>query len=126
MTALKQLQTQFPQFTWTQEHKHSTIFGNMTVPQLVKRINKDLYKLNNIQVFISSKMGGTKNNPPFRYAICSQRADARQYRCKQWYIEEFNKLFVSGVDLQDVVNKLVAQIDMNKYYLTKKDLVESK
>lgn len=127
MTALKQLQTKFPQFTWTQEHKHDSIFGVMTVPQLVKRINKDLYKLNNIYVFISSKMGGTPlSGKPFRYAMCYQKADARQYRCKQWYIEEFNKLFVSGVDLQDTINKLVAQIDMNKYYLTKKDLVESK
>lgn len=127
MTALKQLQAKFPQFTWTQENKRSDISGNMNVPQLEKRINKDLYQLSNIRVFISSKMGGTPlSGKPFRYAMCYQSGRVRPYRCKNTFGVEFNKVFVSGVDLQDTINKLTAQIDMNNYYLTKKDLVESK
>jgi len=120
MTILKQLQTKLPQFTWTQENKHSSIFGSITVPQINKRINKDLHRLNNIYVFISSKMGGTPlSGKPFRYAMCYQKAEVRPYRCKNTYIKEYNKLFVSDKDAQSIVNKLIKQIDMNKYFLTK-------
>lgn len=120
MTILKLLQTKLPQFTWTQESKHSSIFGCITVPQIDKRIGGDLYKLNNVYVFISSKMGGTElSGAPFRYAMCYQKAEVRPYRCKNTFIAEFNKLFVSDKNALKVVNKLIKEIDMNKYYLTK-------
>ena len=120
MTILKQLQTKLPQFTWSQENKHSSIFGCITQSQINKRINKDLYKLNNVYVFISSKMGGTElSGKPFRYAICYQKAEVRPYRNKNTFTAEFNKLFVSGKDAQNTIDKLIKQIDINKYYLTK-------
>lgn len=120
MTILQQLQTKLPQFTWTQENKHSSIFGCITVPQINKRIGGALHRLNNVNVFISSKMGGTPlSGKPFRYAICYQNAEVRPYRCKNTFNVEFNKLYVSDKDAQSIINKLFKQIDMTKYYLTK-------
>ncbi len=117
MTILNQLKAKLPQFTWTQ--KNSDIFGVITNATVTKRINKDLYKLDNIYVFISSKMGGTIDNPPFRYAKCYQHSIVRPYRCKNTHIVEFNKLFVSDKDLQGIVKQLITQIDMDKFYLSK-------
>lgn len=119
MTILKQLQKKLPQFTWTQESKNDSIFGCITVPQIEKKINKDLYKLNNIIVFISSKMGGTKDNPNFRYAICYQKGEVRPYRCKNTFGAEYNKVFVSDKNLQKIVNQLIRKIDLNQYFLSK-------
>ena len=121
MNILKQLQTELPQFTWTQQDGiEGSIFGTITVPLIEKRISKDLYKLTNINVYISGKMGGTElSGKPFRYAICYQKAEVRPYRCKRTFEAELNKLYVSDKNLQGIVNKLVEQIDMNKFYLTK-------
>ncbi len=117
MTALQKLKNKLPQFTW--EQKDENIIGNITVPQISKRINKDLYRLNNIHVFISGKMGGTKDNPRFRYAMCYQGGTMRPYRHKIIQGAEYNKLFVSDKNLQGIVNQLVEQIDLNKYFLSK-------
>jgi hypothetical protein len=120
MTILKQLQKKLPQFTWTQENKHSSIFGVITAPTVGRRINGTSYHLNNVYVFISSKMGGTElSGAPFRYATCYQSGKARGYRCKNWHGVEFGKVFVSGKDAQAIVKELVKNIDLNKYYLPK-------
>jgi len=119
MTVLDLLKNKLPQFTWTQENKHSSIFGAMTNPTVTKRISNDLYKLDNVYVFISSKMGGTIDNPKFRYAKCYQNGIVRPYRCKNTHGVEFNKLFVSDKDLKGIVKQLINKIDMNKFYLSK-------
>jgi hypothetical protein len=118
MTILKQLETKLPQFRWTQESKHSSIFGVLQVPKVTKRINKDLYELHNVYVYISSKMGGTElSGKPFRYAMCYQIGKVRPYRCKNWGGVEYNKVFVSGKDAQATINELIKKIDMSKYFL---------
>lgn len=119
MTNLQKLQKKLPQFTWTQENKHSSIFGVCKTPQTEKRINKDLYKLNNVYIFISSKMGGNElAGKPFRYALCYQKGEVRPYRHKYTHGVEFNKLFVSGKDSKDIINELVNKVDMGKYFLS--------
>lgn len=119
MKAIDKLRKYLPQFTWTQENSTSSIFGSITAPQVNKRINKDLYKLNNVYIFISSKMGGTPNNPPFRYAICYQKGEVRPYRCKNWCGAEYKKLFVSAKDLEGIVNELIEKVDLTQYFLPK-------
>lgn len=119
MTNLQKLQKKLPQFTWKQENKHSSIFGVCKAPQIEKRINKDLYKLNNIYIFISSKMGGTElSGKPFRYAMCYQSGTIRPYRHKNFGGVEFGKLFVSGKDSKEIINELVNKVDMDKYFLS--------
>ncbi len=118
MTILKQLQTKLPQFTWTQESKHSSIFGVIINPTFGRRISGTSYHLDNVYIYISSKMGGTElSGKPFRYAMCYQGGKARDYRCKNWHSVEFNKLFVSGKDAQAIVNELVKKVDLSKYYI---------
>ena len=119
MKAIDKLKKHFPQIKWSQENTHESIFGHISAPQIEKRINKDLYRLNDVIIFISSKMGGTVNNPPFRYAMVYQRGTHRPYRCKNWTGVEYNKLFVSGKDLNDIVDKLIKEIDLNKFFLPK-------
>jgi len=119
MKSIEKLRKSFPQFEWEQENDNSSIFGTFNLPQVETRINNDLYKLNNVHVFISSKMGGTINNPRFRYAMCYQYGTMRPYRCKNISGVEYNKLFVSGKTLTEVVNKLINQIDLNSYYIQK-------
>lgn len=117
MTILEQLKKKLPQFSWSQETKHSSIFGVISTPQTIKRINKDLYVLNNVYVFISSKMGGTPDNPPFRYAICYQKGEVRPYRCKNKHSVEYQKVFVSGKNAQKTINELIKSIDLSKYFI---------
>ena len=119
MKAIDKLKKHLPQFEWSQDDKHSSIFGVITAPTTKKRISNDLYHLNNVYVFISSKMGGTPDNPPFRYAMCYQKGNVRPYRKKIWGGVEFNKVFVSGKDLDATINKLIESIDLNRYYLPK-------
>jgi hypothetical protein len=120
MKAIDKLRKFLPQFEWSQENSTSSIFGCITAPQVQKRIHKDLYKLNNVYVFISSKMGGTElSGKPFRYAICYQKGEIRPYRCKNWGGAEFRKLFVSEKDLNSIVDKLIKEIDLTRYFLPK-------
>lgn len=120
MKTIDKLKKHLPQFTWEQETKNSNIVGKIIVPQVVKRINKDLYMLNNVYVFISGKMGGTElSGKPFRYAICYQKGEVRPYRCKNTHGVEYNKLFVSANNLDNIVNELIKKIDLTRYYLTK-------
>jgi hypothetical protein len=120
MKAIDKLRKFLPQFEWSQENSTSSIFGCITAPQVQKRINKDLYKLNNVQVFISSKMGGNElSGEPFRYAMCYQKGKMRPYRCKNWGGVEFRKLFVSEKDLNSIVDKLIKEIDLTRYFLPK-------
>lgn len=125
MKAIDKLRKYLPQFEWEQETPNSSIFGVITTPKVGKRINGTTYHLDNVCVFISSKMGGTElSGAPFRYAMCYQKGKARGYRCKNWHGVEFNKLFVSDKDLKRVVDRLIKQIDLNRYYLTKINLVD--
>jgi hypothetical protein len=119
MKAIDKLRKYLPQFTWTQKNSTSSLFGAITAPQKQIRIGGDLYKLDNVYIFISSKMGGTPNNPPFRYAICYQKGTCRPYRHKNSFYVEFNKLFVSAKDLDSIVNELIKKVDLNRYYLPK-------
>jgi len=119
MKILNQLETKLSQFEWKQENQKASIFGCINIPQINKRINKDLYRLNNIYVFISSKMGGTPDNPTFYYAMCYQKAEVRPYRCRNTFNVEYNKIFVSDKTLQGIVNQLVEKIDLKRYYLPK-------
>lgn len=119
MKAIDKLKKYLPQFEWSQENSTSSLFGAITNPQVNKRIGGDLYKLDNVYIFISSKMGGTPNNPPFRYAICYQKGTCKPYRKHNSFDVEFNKLFVSGKDLNEVVNKLIEQVNLNRFYLSK-------
>lgn len=120
MKAIDKLRKYLPQFTWTQETPTSSLFGTITAPTVGKRINGTSYHLNNVYVFISSKMGGTElSGKPFRYAMCYQKGKARAYRCKNWHDVEFNKLFVSDKDLNSVVDKLIKEVDLHKYFLPK-------
>lgn len=119
MKAIDKLRKYLPQFTWTQENSTSSLFGAITTPQKQIRIGGDLYKLDNVYIFISGKMGGTPNNPPFRYAICYQKGTCKPYRKQNSFDIEFNKLFVSGKDLNEVVNKLIEQVNLNRFYLSK-------
>jgi hypothetical protein len=119
MKAIDKLKKHLPQFMWTQETPISSIFGVITAPQVGKRINGTSYLLDNVYIFISSKMGGTPNNPPFRYALCYQRGKARGYRCKKWYGAEFNKTFTSAKDLNSIVDKLIKEVDLTRYFLPK-------
>lgn len=119
MKALDFLQKNLPQFTWKQEAKNDSIFGYYPLKKVTKRINKNLYELIDIQIFISSKMGGQPNNPPFRYAMCYQSGRMRPYRCKNFSGVEYQKVFVSGKNLNETIKKLVKEIDMNKYIIQK-------
>jgi len=119
MKAINKLKKHLPQFTWTQENSTSNIFGVINAPLVEKRINNDLYKLDNVYVFISSKMGGTIDNPSFRYAMCYQKGKVRPYRHKNIHEVEFNKLFVSAKDLDSIVNELIKKVDLNRYFLPK-------
>ena len=119
MKAIDKLKKHLPQFDWTQENRASSLFGTITASQVNKRIGGDLYKLDNVYIFISSKMGGTPNNPPFRYAICYQKGTCRPYRHKNTFGVEFNKVFVSAKDLNGIVDELIKKVDLNRYYLSK-------
>jgi hypothetical protein len=120
MKAIDKLRKYLPQFEWTQETPNDSIFGVLLAPQVGKRINGTSYLLHNVNVFISSKMGGNElAGAPFRYAMCYQIGRARGYRCKNWHGAEYNKLFVSAKDLNSIVNKLIKEIDLNKYFLPK-------
>jgi len=120
MKAIDKLKKNLPQFEWSQENSTSSIFGTLKAPQVQKRINSDLYKLSNVYIFISSKMGGTElSGKPFRYAMCYQNGEVRQYRCKNWGGVEFNKLFVSDKDLDSIVNQLIKKVDLTRYFLPK-------
>lgn len=120
MKAIEKLRKYLPQFQWKQETSTSSINGTITVPQVAWRINKNLYKLENVYIHISSKMGGTElSGKPFRYAICYQGGMERPYRCKNWCGVEYNKLFVSAKDLDSIVDKLIKEVDLTKYKLPK-------
>lgn len=120
MKAIDKLRKYLPQFTWEQENSTSSIFGTIIAPQVNKRINKDLYKLNNVYIFISSKMGGTElSGKPFRYAMCYQKGEMRPYKHKNWCGVEYKKLFVSAKDLEGIVNELIKKVDLTQYYLPK-------
>jgi hypothetical protein len=115
MTAIEYLQKKLPQFTWTKSSDN--IIGRYGVKKTTKRINKDLYELIDVVVFISGKMGGTPNNPPFRYAMCWQGGRMRPYRRKTFHGVEYQKIFVSGKNLNETIKKLVKEIDMDKYFI---------
>ena len=117
MQAIDKLKKELPQFKWEQENKHSSIFGTLVSPEIQKRINHDTYWLNNVIIFISSKMGGKDGNPVFRYAICYQKGKIRHYRCKNKNAVEYGKIFVSGQNLMNTINKLIYKIDLNKFEL---------
>lgn len=120
MKAINKLKKHLPQFEWVQENSTSSIFGSLIAPQVQKRIGGDLYKLSNVHIFISSKMGGTElSGKPFRYAMCYQSGQVRPYRCKNWGEVEFNKLFVSDKNLDSIVNQLIKKVDLTRYYLSK-------
>lgn len=116
MKKLKQLQAKLPLFTWTESD--GNFFGTINQSLIIKRINKDIYKLSNVNIFISSQMY-PKTDRDFRYAICYQRAEQRPYRCKNWSGFEYARIFVSAKDLEGIIVELVKNIDMNKFYLSK-------
>jgi len=116
MTAIEYLQKKLPQFTWNKSDDND-IIGRCGVKKTTRRINKDLYELTDVVVFISSKMGGTPDNPPFRYAMCWQSGRMRPYRRKSFDGAEYQKIFVSGKNLNETIKNLVKEIDMDKYFI---------
>jgi hypothetical protein len=120
MKAIDKLRKYLPQFEWKQETPTSSIFGVITAPTVGRRINGTSYLLDNVYIFISSKMGGTElSGKPFRYAMCYQSGKARAYRHKNWHGVEYNKLFVSDKDLNSIVDKLIKEVDLTRYFLPK-------
>lgn len=114
---IERLQKKFPQFTFSEKSDigsyHAMIFPEGSVS---KRIANDLFVFGGVSIFISGEMyKGTPRN--FIYAICSQKASVRPYRKKNSFDVEFNKVYVSGKTLREVVTKLIEQVDMSKYYL---------
>lgn len=117
MKPIEKLRESLPQFEWTQETETSSIFGVIIAPTTYVRINKHLHILNNVNVFISSEMGGTKDNPKFHYGMCYQRGEVRPYRHKNFSGVEYNKLFVSAESFDSIIDKLINEIDLSKYFL---------
>ena len=115
MKAIDKLKNKLQLFNWEQENKNESIFGSITVPQIEKRINKDFYRLNNINIFISGKMGGTKNNPPFRYALIYQKGNIRPYKHKNFSELEYKKIFLTDKGLDGIVTKIIDNFDINLY-----------
>ena len=72
------------------------------------RYNRDLYRIGNRRLFISTFMyPGTDRN--FKYATISTASQRRSYRRRTWYDMELFKGYVSGKDNQELYDKVVAQ-----------------
>lgn len=114
---IERLQKKFPQFTFREKSDIGSYYASVLPESSIeKRIANNLFIFGGVSIFISGDMyKGTPRN--FIYAICYQKASVRPYRKKNFFDVEFNKVYVSGKTLREVVTKLIEQIDMSKYYL---------
>jgi len=116
---INQLREAFPQFTWTCDPKYGmTYFGHINVKPVHRRnpVTKAREVTGNVSIYISSEMRKGKRDS-FHYATCCQRINTVDYRCKNEYIREHGKIFVSGKKLDVILKKLKKEVDMNMFSL---------
>ena len=104
------------------DNKESNEFGSITVHKEIRR-HKDRVKIGNIQFYISGRMYG-RQPKSFVYAMCYQKETVRPYRCKNSFEVEANKIYVSGKTKNEVVNKLIKEIQSDGNVFMSSTLIE--
>jgi len=64
-------------------------------------------------IFISSVMG--TDEKPFYYCTVYTVSQSRGYRCKNWYDDEYNKVFISGRDYNVILDKFKENVEKLNY-----------
>lgn len=93
---IKELQVILPGYVFNVDDTTESIYGvKQLEPKTFRDSKKNLVKSENRVIFISSEMyPNTDKN--FRYALNYTKSTIRNYRCKDWYGYELDKVYVSG------------------------------
>ena len=111
---IAQLRTALPQFNWISSDE--SYHGKLKQDVITKVINKDTHKFGGINIFISGPMyPGTKKD--FTYITCYQNDTVRQYRCRNSYLQEHGKMFISGKTTQKAVDNFIKDFDIKNYVM---------
>ena len=104
---IEKLRTLFPEYELSLT-EDGYIHGHKPSKLKEVRYNRDLYRIGDRRLFVSSFMyPGTDRS--FKYATICTTSKRRNYRCRTWYDTELFKGYVYGKDNQELYDKIAAQ-----------------
>jgi hypothetical protein len=108
---------QFSGFTWTedsviQKALDSSKFATMpTASREFKDSEKREYKLNGPYAIFIAHMYEGEVGKEFFYILVYRKGEVREFRKHNFYGIEYNKIYVSGKTVEEVVNNLQERFD---------------
>ena len=104
---IENLRTLFPEYELSLT-EDGYVHGHKPSKLKEVRYNRDLYRIGDRRLFVSTFMYPV-TAPKFKYAIICTTSKRRKYRCRTWYDRELFKGYVHGKDNQELYDKIAVQ-----------------